>query len=172
MCDGVGGKINDDSWDLLVLYNVAISRLHDATEHFNGFHQGFTTRKIDYRDGRYANASMTIEQMWLEIALVLDDVPSIPDPPPTQGDHVMNTVKYSDGFRASREKQVTVKALQIMLADNGFADDNTQDGTCAADGMFGRGTERSVKAFQKSKGLSQSGVCDSATWDALEGWES
>ena len=84
----------------------------------------------------------------------------------------MNTVKYSDGFRASREKQATVKALQIMLADRGFADDNTQDGTCAADGMFGRGTERSVKAFQTSKRLSSTGVCDAATWDALEGWES
>ncbi len=172
VCDGVGGKINEDSWDLLMLYNAALSRLHDADEHWNGFHAGFTRRKIDYRDGRYANAPMTIEQMWVEIAHILGNDPVIPPEPPTQGEHDMNTVKYSDGFRASREKQATVKALQIMLADRNFADDNTQDGTCAADGMFGRGTERSVKAFQGSKGLSQSGICDAATWDALEGWES
>ena len=68
VCDGIGGAIDADMWDLLIVYNAALSRLHDAGHAFNGFHQGFTKRKIDYRDGRFANASDTISAMWLEIA--------------------------------------------------------------------------------------------------------
>jgi hypothetical protein len=60
----VGGSIDQDSWDILVAYNSALSQLHDTGPEFNGFHQGFTGRKIDYRDGRFANASDTIEARW------------------------------------------------------------------------------------------------------------
>lgn len=73
VCNGVGGMIDQDTWDLLIVYNTALSRLHDAGPAFNGFHAGFTRRKIDYRDGRFGTASLTIQQMWREIQPVLDD---------------------------------------------------------------------------------------------------
>jgi hypothetical protein len=84
VCDGVGGWISSDMWDLLALYNAALSRLHDAGHAFNGFHQGFTKRKIDYRDGRFANASNTIMAMWEEIAVILGDEPPVIEPPPIE----------------------------------------------------------------------------------------
>jgi hypothetical protein len=132
-------------------------------------HLDHTRRKIDPRFEQGAPYTMGFMQ---DVAQGYQSgvvVPPTPAPPEPEG-HMMNTVKYSDGFRASREKQETVKSLQIMLASRGFADDNTQDGTCAADGQFGRGTERSVKAFQLSVGQTQDGICGDATWTALEGW--
>jgi hypothetical protein len=132
-------------------------------------HLDHSRRKIDPRfeqGSPYTIGFMQDVAQGYEAGIV---TPPPPDPP-SEGDHDMNTVKYSDGFKASREKQPTVKAAQIMLASRGFADDNTQDGTCAADGLFGRGTERSVNAFKASVGLPEDGVCDSPTWSALEGW--
>jgi peptidoglycan hydrolase-like protein with peptidoglycan-binding domain len=41
-------------------------------------------------------------------------------------------------------------------------------GGLTVDGVFGPLTEGRVKSLQKSKGLSQTGVVDSATWDAVE----
>jgi len=82
VCDGIGGKINADSWDLLIVYNAALARLHDAGPAWNGFHQGFTRRKIDYRDGRFDNASDTITAMWNEIANPIE--PPTVEPPPIQ----------------------------------------------------------------------------------------
>jgi hypothetical protein len=86
ICDGVGGSIDSDTWDLLMAYNAALARLHDAEAPFNGFHQGFTKRKIDYRDGRFSNASDTILAMWTEIATILGDDPVVPpiEPPPVR----------------------------------------------------------------------------------------
>lgn len=81
VCDGVGGSIEDDAWDLLIAYNAALARLHDAGHAFNGFHQGFTKRKIDYRDGRYTTASNTIEAMWEGIAHLLGTTPPPIEPP-------------------------------------------------------------------------------------------
>ena len=48
-----------------------------------------------------------------------------------------------------------VKALQKAL------------GGLTADGVFGRATETRVKAYQKSKGLAQTGVVDAKVWKAL-----
>ena len=50
-----------------------------------------------------------------------------------------------------------VKTLQKMLADAGFRP------VGGADGYFGRATEKSLKDFQQSEGLSPSGVADSIT---------
>lgn len=93
VCDGVGGQITQDSWDLLIVYNAALARLHDATQFWNGFHAGFTRRKIDFRDGRYASANATIEAMWPQIAAKLGTDPVEPpiEPPiepPDPGDLV------------------------------------------------------------------------------------
>jgi hypothetical protein len=91
ICDGIGGSIDPDSWDLLIVYNAALARLHDAGVHWNGFHAGFTRRKIDYRDGRFDNAPQTILAMWTEIAHILGTDPVIPpieppiiEPPPVR----------------------------------------------------------------------------------------
>lgn len=82
VCDGIGGRVDQPMWDLLIVYGAALARLHDAGEAWNGFHQGFTSRKIDYRDGRYANATQTIEALWDGIAVKLGSPPV--DPPPTE----------------------------------------------------------------------------------------
>jgi peptidoglycan hydrolase-like protein with peptidoglycan-binding domain len=37
-----------------------------------------------------------------------------------------------------------------------------------ADGDFGPGTEKAVKAFQKSKGLAETGIVDAITFKALK----
>lgn len=102
----------------------------------------------------------------LDISTVDIDPGTMPD----GGNYEMHTIEYGAGFKDSPEKMTTVKALQIMLADNGFADGNTNDSVCAADGLFGKGTEAAVKAFQSANGLIADGVVGPATWSALEGW--
>lgn len=78
VCDGVGGSVTDDMWDLLIAYGSALSRLHDSTEFWNGFHAGFTKRKIDYRDGRFANAEETLDALWIGIGQLLGGAPLPP----------------------------------------------------------------------------------------------
>jgi hypothetical protein len=52
-----------------------------------------------------------------------------------------------------------VKKMQEQLKKKGQ--------TVTADGFFGAGTEKAVKAFQKSKGLTQDGKVGPKTWTAL-----
>lgn len=84
ICDGVGGRVEQDMWDLIVVYNAALATLHDGNEAFDGFHAGFTpTRKIDYRDGRYRNANETIVAIWAGVVPLLGadaPPPVIPEP--------------------------------------------------------------------------------------------
>ncbi|MDD4850017.1 MAG: peptidoglycan-binding protein [Gemmiger sp.] len=58
-----------------------------------------------------------------------------------------------------------VEQIQFWLS--GLAQFQSNIPTVAVDGNFGLGTENSVKAFQKSAGLTQDGVVGQATWDAL-----
>lgn len=162
---GDGSPLADDMWDLLIEYNRALRDYLEWSTWRLGGHYDHTRRKIDLKVAQGNPYSVGLLQDLIE-----NTQPTTPPPPPPAGEHTMNTIQYGDGFRASREKQPTVKAAQIMLAAAGFADSNTQDNTCAADGLFGRGTEAAVKAFQGSKNLPQSGVVDADTWDALEGW--
>ncbi|MFT5584760.1 MAG: lysozyme family protein [Cognaticolwellia sp.] len=55
--------------------------------------------------------------------------------------------------------EMAVTALQEKLKEAGQ--------TLGVDGDFGSGTEKALKAFQRSKGLPQSGALDAATLDAL-----
>ncbi len=73
------------------------------------------------------------------------------------------------GYRSKGRygERFAVSALQILLARHGFADARSLDGTCAADGYFGRGTEAALKAFQRSVGLVADGVCGLREWSLL-----
>lgn len=173
--NGIGAPIDQEVWEMMVVVCQVQNDLMGWTPNMHISHGHHTRRKVDLWGGQFASTNKTGFDNTL--AVLRDDMagdvtlPPIEPPiePPT-GEHEMNTVKYGDGFKASREKQATVKAAQIMLADRGYADDNSQDGTCAADGMFGRGTETSVKNFQSTNGLSADGVVGAATWNKLEDW--
>ena len=80
----------------------------------------------------------------------------------------MRTIRRGDGYKATLQARPAVKAAQIMTAHHGYADLRTIDRTCAADGIFGPGTESAIRRFQKSVGLSSSGIVDRDTWAALE----
>lgn len=61
-------------------------------------------------------------------------------------------------------KSNDVYTLQQLLCVNGFP--------ITADGQFGPATERALKEFQSSKGLSPSGTTDAVTWEKLNnGWD-
>ncbi len=61
-------------------------------------------------------------------------------------------------------KNNTVKALQILLIGYGYS-----CGRCGADGDFGSGTLKAVKAYQKAVGLTADGIVGSSTWAKLLG---
>ena len=52
-----------------------------------------------------------------------------------------------------------VKALQAILTAAGYS--------TVVDGSFGPATEKSVKAYQKARGLTVDGVCGEQTWTNL-----
>lgn len=81
----------------------------------------------------------------------------------------MPTLELWAGYasKGKGDQRVSVRALQIMLAHHGFADQMSADKTCAADGWFGNGTDAAVKAFQKANGLTVDGVVGRLTWSAL-----
>ena len=58
----------------------------------------------------------------------------------------------------------TVKAMQILLAGNGF-----KCGSWGADGDFGDATEKALKKYQAQKNLEVDGICGPATWAKLLG---
>ena len=62
------------------------------------------------------------------------------------------------------DKGNTVKALQRMLIYEGY-----NCGGYGADGDFGNGTEKSVKAYQKDKKLTADGIVGEKTWSKLLG---
>ena len=60
-----------------------------------------------------------------------------------------------------KSRGTKVKELQEALNELGFD-------TGIPDGIFGRGTERAVKDFQRSVGLDDDGVVGNMTWKAIE----
>lgn len=60
-------------------------------------------------------------------------------------------------------KGVYVTLMQSELIQKGY-----ECGASGADGVFGKGTENAVKAFQKDHGLTADGICGPRTWDALD----
>ena len=66
----------------------------------------------------------------------------------------------TDGALSVGSRGDAVKSLQQKLIDLGYL-------SGSADGVFGEGTKRALMAFQSAKGLTASGVADSATLNAL-----
>lgn len=58
-----------------------------------------------------------------------------------------------------------VRSLQTMLRV--LAEDDKRLPTVVPDGIYGPSTTQAVSAFQRSKGLSVTGVTDQETWDQL-----
>ena len=57
-----------------------------------------------------------------------------------------------------------VRAMQTLLIGYGHS-----CGSYGADGSFGSSTEKALKAYQKSRGLNQDGICGPKTWAKLLG---
>ncbi len=133
-------------------------------------HLDHTRRKVDPRFEQGSPYSIGLLQDAAEgvSAGVVSPPPQVPD----SEEYDMKVVKRGDGYKSNGtvKKRSTVKAAQIMLAHCGFADENTSAGACAADGIFGPGTEAAVKGFQADRGLPVDGVVGKSTWEALEGW--
>ena len=73
----------------------------------------------------------------------------------------MTTLKKRDGFgNTTPDRRPLVEGLQRALKKAGHTTD--------VDGLFGSGTERAVKTFQRSQGLETDGIVGPATWRALE----
>lgn len=71
------------------------------------------------------------------------------------------TLQLKDGFSSeSPDLRDDVQRLQRALIRAGFELDD--------DGLFGRGTEEAVKAFQRENGLVADGIVGPKTWEAVE----
>ena len=82
-----------------------------------------------------------------------EDSTPIDDPTDIAIDHP--TLKKGD-------RNEYVRAWQIYLNSHGYS-----CGKYGADGIFGKDTEKAVKAYQKDRGLTPDGVIGSATWDSI-----
>ena len=93
-----------------------------------------------------------------------------PTQPPTPEEYQMRTVKRGDGYNSKGTSHLksAVIAAQGMLRFHGFADQNTSDPRCGADGIFGPGTEAAVNAFQADRGITVDGVVGDVTWSQLD----
>lgn len=60
------------------------------------------------------------------------------------------------------DKGNSVKAMQLLIIGAGYS-----CGSAGADGDFGSGTYNGLVKYQKSRGLTQDGICGKNTWTAL-----
>ena len=72
-----------------------------------------------------------------------------------------NTLNGCPTLRKGARGNIT-KLLQEKLVSLGYS-------TNGVDSIYGSGTANAVKSYQKSKGLSQDGICGQATWRKLLG---
>lgn len=162
-------KDNEDNLSIrLILWRVK--------DHFNHIHIDFWpegvqyppcaggTLRYRYESGRIVNGDPGPANGMNET-----NDPRPTPPPDDEGDYIMPTLKLWAGYNSKGKGhlRVSVKALQVMLAHQGFADQMSADKTCAADGWFGHGTDEQVRAFQRSHTLEPDGICGRLTWSAL-----
>lgn len=60
-----------------------------------------------------------------------------------------------------------VRELQRILTSTSLKEDQRQFNPIGIDGDFGENTEKAVIAFQKTRGLSSTGIVDEKTWNSL-----
>ena len=131
--------------------------------------------KVDPRwTGRYGKPPYTMAGIQDAVQALIDgdEIPDVPDQPdpPTGDEYMFPTIREGDGYIGGPhpEWRGAVVACQQMLAYHGFKDANTVDNSkCAADGAFGAGTETALKSFQRSRGLTQDGICGPQSWERL-----
>lgn len=63
ICDGVGGRVTDQVWHTIVTTADVINGLYRWTPARHVGHAHHTGRKIDFRDGRYADADHTVQAL-------------------------------------------------------------------------------------------------------------
>lgn len=77
-------------------------------------------------------------------------------------------VRRGDGMSLGRIwLHSVVRNMQLGLIDSGHLEVSS-DVSKAADGQFGAGTEKAVKAFQQERKLETSGIMDAASWKQLD----
>lgn len=168
---GDGSPIALGVWDHIIGLGDALHAMFDWSERTMG-HTSWTQRKIDPRwsvglphDG---------EDCIIDIQNAIGQGGQRPpvDPPELPpSSYQFPTLRQGDGFIDGPRPEVrsAVKAEQIMLAHHGFADPDTTDPQCKADGARGPGTTGQSRAFQAAHGLTVDGVCGSNTWRELNG---
>lgn len=117
---------------------------------------------INNIDARY-QAALRIRQ---ELDLTGSAAPEQPAPEP-EPDDGQNTAPgwatmpaWRPGLLEYGDKGAEVRLLQDLLICHDFY--------CTPDGIFGKETERKLKAFQQQAGLEPDGSAGPATWDALK----
>lgn len=133
---------------------------------------GTTVTAFDMEQFTPTGAKITADELWHNYRYFLDAVlPEAekngiqlalhPDDPPVPrlGD-VERIMISGENIR----KGETVKALQTLLIGYGYS-----CGSYGADGDFGNGTDKAVKAYQKAKGLEVDGIVGTNTWKKLLG---
>ncbi len=90
---------------------------------------------------------------------------SLPTPPAGTNSAALRPIlRLFDGFdHTSPDLRDEVQELQTEL--------NKQGLTLAVNGLFDTDTESAVKAFQKKRGMEETGIVDASTWAALLGIE-
>ena len=79
---------------------------------------------------------------------------------PVSADDVRYWPIFHWGDKDSRsDRHGIIHALQLLLRAHGYS--------LAADGIYGRATEKSVRQFQQAQHLVPSGAMNNPTWEAL-----
>lgn len=84
-------------------------------------------------------------------------------------DVILPVLRLYSGYSSKGQGHLrdAVRTLQGLLLSHGYPDKNTSTPATYADGFFGPGTERSLKDFQRDRGLAVDGVAGSGSWMEL-----
>lgn len=116
-------------------------------------------------EGNYSNSvkrrTMKVNGKYIRGYIVpkFDAEPAVVDKPAPRELFSMQVEMLKKGCKGD-----AVKAMQILLAGNGF-----KCGDSGADGDFGPDTDGALKNFQDKKNLEADGICGPATWAVLLG---
>jgi hypothetical protein len=109
--------------------------------HTTGYYEGFGKTIADRITNHYRSLSRAIARADGAVALPVVPITSLP-----------HTVRRGDGTRGTPGEAVRLLQRELQLA---------------ADGLFGRVTENTLRVWQAGHGLVPDGVCGPKTWEAL-----